>query len=202
MLTYLLWIEGLGWKGVGAFVVLYVLACILFLPGSFLTLGAGVLFGVTKGVVVISISSTLGATVAFLIGRYLARNWVARQIEKKPFFRAVDEAILKEGWKIVLLARLSPLFPFNFLNYALGLTQVRVKEYVLASWVGMLPGTLLYVYLGSLAGNLAVLGRDNRQKTTGEWIFYGVGLLATGVVTLYVTRLSKRALAQKISKGE
>ncbi|MEK7841809.1 MAG: TVP38/TMEM64 family protein [Deltaproteobacteria bacterium] len=200
----LAWIENLGWIGIGAYILIYIAACVFLIPGSVLTLGAGVVFGVVKGSVIVSIASTLGATIAFLTGRYIARSWVVRQIEKRPFFRAIDEAISAEGWKIVLLTRLSPVFPFSLMNYALGLTPVKLKDYVLASWIGMLPGTVMYVYIGSLAGSLASLGgaADGRQRSTGEWALYGMGLLATLIVTVYVTRIAKRALSQKITKEE
>lgn len=195
----LTWIDHLGWWGVAAFIFLYVAACLFLIPGSLLTLGAGFVYGVVKGAIIVSAASTLGATLAFLAGRTLARHWVTRQIEGRPFFRAMDEAMAREGWKIVLLTRLSPVFPFNLLNYTLGLTQIQVKSFILTSWIGMLPGTVMYVYLGSLAGSLASLGSEGRTRTTGEWILYGVGLVATVVVTVYVTRMARQALSQKIA---
>jgi len=200
----LAWIENLGWIGIVAYILIYIAACVFLLPGSVLTLGAGVVFGVVKGSVIVSIASTLGATIAFLTGRYIARSWVVRQIEKRPFFQAIDEAISAEGWKIVLLTRLSPIFPFSLMNYALGLTRVKIKDYVLASWIGMLPGTVMYVYIGSLAGSLASIGgsADGWQRSTVEWVLYGIGLLATLIITVYVTRIAKRALSQKITKEE
>jgi uncharacterized membrane protein YdjX (TVP38/TMEM64 family) len=188
---------------VGVFVLLYVVACVLFLPGSVLTLGAGVIFGVVKGSVIVSVASTLGATVAFLVGRYLARGWVSGKIEGNARFEAIDRAIGREGWRIVGLTRLSPIFPFNLLNYAFGLTRVRLDHYMVASWVGMMPGTVMYVYLGSLAGSLATLGSGagGSTHTPAQWAFYGVGLLATVAVTVYVTRIARRALAEKM-QGE
>ena len=149
----LAWIEGLGAWGPIAFIFLYILATVLFLPGSILTLGAGVLFGVVWGSVCVSIASTVGATAAFLIGRYLVRDWVAKKIEGNETFQAIDEAVADGGWRIVGLTRLSPIFPFNMLNYAFGLTQVSLRDYFFASWIGMMPGTVMYVYLGSLAGS-------------------------------------------------
>jgi uncharacterized membrane protein YdjX (TVP38/TMEM64 family) len=124
---------------------------------------------------------------------------VAKGITGKEKFKAVDEAVAREGWKIVLLTRLSPVFPFNLLNYAFGLTQVSVKHYFFASWLGMIPGTIMYVYIGSLAGDLASLAAGGRTKTLGEWILYWVGLLATILVTVFVTCLAKRALAMRMS---
>jgi pyruvate/2-oxoglutarate dehydrogenase complex dihydrolipoamide dehydrogenase (E3) component/uncharacterized membrane protein YdjX (TVP38/TMEM64 family) len=184
----------LGPWGPVLFIGLYIIATVLFVPGLVLTLGAGAAFGVVLGSVFVSISSTLGATAAFLVGRYLARDAIARKIEKSEKFAAIDRAVADEGWKIVLLTRLSPLFPFTLLNYGFGLTRVRLGHYVLASWIGMMPGTVMYVYLGSLVN----VGTGHRQRTTGEWILYGVGLLATAVVTVFVTRLAREALAQKI----
>ena len=168
----------------------------LFIPGSVLTLGAGAIFGVVWGSVYVSISSTLAATCAFLVGRYLARDAIERKIKGNKRFDAIDKAVAGEGWKIVGLTRLSPVFPFTLLNYAFGLTQVKLRDYMLASWIGMMPGTIMYVYLGSLAQ--AATGE--RERTTGEWVLYGVGLLATVVVTVFVTRVAKKALAKKITQ--
>jgi len=188
------WIGKLGPWGPVIFVGLYVVATVLFVPGSVLTLGAGAAFGVALGSVCVSISATLGATAAFLVGRYLARDAIARKIEKHEKFATIDRAVADEGWKIVLLTRLSPIFPFTLLNYAFGLTRVKLSHYVLASWLGMIPGTVMYVYLGSLVN----VGAGHRQRTTGEWVLYGVGLLASVTVTVFVTRLARRALAKKI----
>lgn len=200
----LAWVEQLGWLGVGVFTAIYILACVLFLPGSILTLGAGVVFGVVKGSIIVSVASTLGATVAFLVGRYLARGWVSGKIEGNAKFKAIDDAIGREGWRIVGLTRLSPVFPFNLLNYAFGLTRVSLGQYVPASWIGMMPGTVMYVYLGSLAGSLATLGSgtDSQARTPAQWALYAVGLLATVAVTVYVTRIARRALNQKIETGD
>ncbi|MCH7916734.1 MAG: TVP38/TMEM64 family protein [Planctomycetes bacterium] len=193
------WISGLGPTGPLVFVLLYILACVLLLPGSLLTLGAGVVFGVIEGSVVVSVGSTLGATCAFLVGRYLARDWVGAKIAGNDKFKAIDEAVAVEGWKIVGLTRLSPIFPFNLLNYAFGLTQVKLKHYLIASWLGMMPGTIMYVYIGSLAGDLASLGSGERTRSTGEWILYGIGLAATVVVAVFVTRIAKKALDTRVA---
>ena len=190
------WIGKLGPWGPIIFIGIYVVATVFFIPGSVLTLGAGAVFGVVLGSVYVSISATLGATAAFLVGRYLARDAIARKIEKNEKFTTIDRAVAAEGWKIVFLTRLSPVFPFTLLNYAFGLTKVRLSHYVVASWIGMIPGTVMYVYLGSLVK----VSAGQRQRTTGEWLLYGVGLLATIVVTVFVTRIAKRALAKKISE--
>src|SRR5467141_3001960 len=192
------WIGKLGPWGPVIFIALYIVATVFFIPGSVLTLGAGAVFGVVLGSVYVSISATLGATAAFLVGRYLARDAIARKIAKNEKFATIDRAVADEGWKIVLLTRLSPVFPFTLLNYAFGLTRVKLSHYVLASWLGMIPGTVMYVYLGSLVN----LGAGHRQRTTGEWILYGVGLLATVTVTVFVTRLARSALGKKIGSKE
>ncbi len=195
----LTWISGLGPTGPLVFALLYITACVLMLPGSILTLGAGAVFGVVSGSVLVSVASTLGATCAFLVGRYLARDWVGTKIAGNDKFKAIDEAVALEGWKIVGLTRLSPVFPFNLLNYAFGLTQVKLKHYFIASWLGMMPGTIMYVYIGSLAGDLASLGTGERIRSPGEWVLYGIGLAATIVVTVFVTRIAKKALDNRIA---
>ncbi|EAW39060.1 TVP38/TMEM64 family protein [Lyngbya sp. PCC 8106] len=196
------WIANLGYWGPVAFIVVYILATVLFLPGSILTLGGGAIFGVFSGSIYVSIGSVAGATCAFLVGRYLARGWVAKKIAGNQKFKAIDEAVAREGWKIVGLTRLSPIFPFNLLNYSFGLTKVSLRDYVVASWIGMIPGTIMYVYIGSLAGELATLALEERSKTTGEWILYGVGLVATVAVTVYVTKIARQALNEKISEKQ
>jgi uncharacterized membrane protein YdjX (TVP38/TMEM64 family) len=198
--TALQWIESLGVWGPVMFIMIYILATVLFVPGSLLTLGAGAIFGALWGSVFVSIAATLGATAAFLVGRYFARNWVAKQIESNEKFKAIDRAVATEGWKIVGLTRLSPIFPFNLLNYAFGITQVSLRDYFFASWIGMMPGTVMYVYIGSLFGSIAAIasGMQGRTRTPAEWTLYGVGLVATIVVTIYVTRIAKKALETKI----
>jgi uncharacterized membrane protein YdjX (TVP38/TMEM64 family) len=192
------WIRGQGVAGIAIFVGLYIAATVLFVPGSILTLGAGLIWGVLYGSIYVSVASTLGATAAFLVGRYFARDWIAGKVEKSPRFSAIDDAVGREGWKIVGLTRLSPVFPFNMLNYAYGLTKVTLTHYFFASWIGMMPGTVMYVYTGSLAGDLATLGAEERARTTGEWVLYGVGLAATIAVTVFVTRLARKALNRRI----
>ena len=189
------WVGQLGPWGAVIFIAIYVVATVLFVPGSVLTLGAGAVFGVVWGSIYVSIAATLGATCAFLVGRYLARDAIARKIEGNERFAAIDRAVANEGWKIVGLTRLSPVFPFTLLNYAFGITRVKLGHYVLASWIGMMPGTVMYVYLGSLAKAAS----GERTRTTGEWMLYGVGLLATVVVTIFVTRIARQALAKKIT---
>ncbi|BDS08362.1 hypothetical protein NT6N_34020 [Oceaniferula spumae] len=180
------------------FMGFYIAATVLFIPGSILTLAAGFLFGVGWGTLYVSIASIIGAALSFLIGRYVARDWISKKIESKPKFAAIDEAIGEEGSKIVFLLRLSPVFPFTLLNYGLGITKVPFWKYVGASWLGMLPGTLLYVYIGSLFKSLAQIAGGDREKTPTEWAFYGVGLLATIIVTVYITKVAKKAINDRV----
>ena len=195
------WFRSLGPGGTAAFVGAYVLACVLFLPASPLTLGAGALFGVPLGFALVSLASTLAASVSFLLGRFVARDWIARKAAGNAKFGAIDSAIGREGWKIVVLLRLSPLIPFSLLNYGLGVTRVKFRDYLLASWLGMMPGTLLYVWLGALAGDAAKLAGGQHRRTPLEWTLYGVGLLATVAVTVQVTRLARRALSERLKSA-
>jgi uncharacterized membrane protein YdjX (TVP38/TMEM64 family) len=193
------WIDSLGSVGAIAFIALYIIATVAFLPGSIITLGAGIVFGVVLGSVYVFIGATLGASAAFLVGRYLARAWVSKKIAGNDKFRAIDEAVGKEGFKIVLLTRLSPIFPFNLLNYAFGVTKVSLKDYFLGS-VGMIPGTIMYVYIGSLAGSLARIGTEGQPtNSTVQWAIRIIGFIATVVVTVYVTRIARKALEKKVS---
>ena len=205
------WIDSLSAAGamsgdkllrIYAFIAIYILATVAFIPGSILTFGSGVLFGVVWGSLYVFISATLGATIAFLVGRYLARGWVAKKIEGNHKFRAIDQAVGKEGLKIVLLTRLSPMFPFNLLNYAFGITGVSLQDYVIGS-VGMIPGTVMYVYMGSLASNLATIGTASQPTNPGvQWAIRIIGFIATVAVTLYVTKVARKALEEEVLEPE
>jgi uncharacterized membrane protein YdjX (TVP38/TMEM64 family) len=196
------WINNQGAVGGIAFMLLYIVATVAFLPGSILTLGAGVVFDVFLGSVYVFIGATIGAIAAFLVGRYIARGWVAKKIAGNEKFAAVDKAVGREGLKIVLLTRLSPVFPFNLLNYAYGVTGVSLKDYVLGT-IGILPGTIMYVYLGSLAGNIATIGTGEQPSNpTVVWAIRIIGFIATVAVTLYVTKVAKKALNESTSISE
>jgi uncharacterized membrane protein YdjX (TVP38/TMEM64 family) len=193
----LIWAEGLGaWKPI-AFIAIYNVATVLFIPGIVLTMSGGVLFGVGWGSVYVAIAAILGATWAFAIGRYLFRDLFDRLIQGHPKFEAIDKAVAADGFKVVLLTRLSPVLPFNLLNYAFGLTQVSLKDYILGS-LGIIPGTVMYVYLGASIGDLAMLGRSDlvtSPATSGiQWTIRGVGFVATVAMTVYLSRLAQKAL--------
>ncbi|WP_427159003.1 TVP38/TMEM64 family protein [Aliinostoc sp. HNIBRCY26] len=199
-------VNSLGVWGAIAYIIIYNLATLLFIPGSLLTLKAGCLFGVVWGSIYVLIAALMGATLAFIIGRYCSRDWVARLLEKYPKFKAIDQAVAQEGWKIVLLTRLSPIFPFNLLNYAFGVTQISLKDYILGS-LGILPGTVMYVYIGSLATDLATLDNTHQQVTPEakmlQLSMQIIGLIATVGVTIYVTKIAQKALAKSmVMEGE
>ena len=188
------WASGTGTPGLVGFALIYVVAAVLFLPGSVLTLLAGTLFGLARGTLAVSAGATLGAAASFLIARHLARDRVARWASENPRYASLDAAVGREGWKIVFLTRLSPIFPYNLLNYLFGLTKVGFWPYLLASWVGMLPGTFLYVYLGFAGRTLATTASDPGVGNVWEAIFWGVGFAATALLTYYIARLARRAL--------
>ncbi len=176
------------------FGLIYAVAVVFFIPGSLLTLAGGAVFGLVEGTIVISLSATTGAAMAFLIARYLARERVRSRVQKSPRLAAVDKAIGEQGWKIVALLRLSPAVPFTLQNYLYGVTAIRFWPCVLTSWIAMLPGTFMYVYVGSL-GSAAATGRYTSWQ---EWLARGVGLVATIILTLYITRLARHAMQEKI----
>lgn len=192
------WVESLGVWGPVIFALGYAAATVAFVPGSILTMAAGAIFGLAEGTLVVFLGATLGTILAFLIARYLARSAIEARLEDNPRFAAIDRAVAKSGLKIVFLLRLSPAFPYNLLNYALGLTSVRLRDYALASF-GMIPGTFLYVYYGKVLGSLAAItGGAEVEGGIERWIFLGVGLAATVAVTAIVTRIARRALKEEV----
>ena len=186
---FLAWVEGLGAWAPVIFILGYAVATVAFIPGSALTLAAGATFGLGEGALYAFTGALLGCNVAFLIARYAARSWVEGKLEGKPRFRTIDRAVGRDGGKIVALLRLSPLFPFVLLNYALGLTNVKFSHYFWASFA-MIPGTFLYVYYGAVGRAVATAD----ERTAWDWVFLVVGLVATIAVTALITRKATRAL--------
>jgi uncharacterized membrane protein YdjX (TVP38/TMEM64 family) len=191
------WIKDLGFWGPIVFGLIYAAAVVLVVPASTLTLIAGGIFGFWIALVMVSLSSTTGAALAFLISRYLARDRIVRMMTDSPRLHAIDQAINEGGWKIVALLRLSPAIPFNLQNYLYGVTGIPFWTCVLTSWVAMLPGTFLYVYLGYAAKVSVEVSAGQQGKSPGEWAFLAVGLVATVVVTVYVTYLARKALRRQ-----
>ncbi len=187
-------VADLGFVGMVIFALVYAAATVLMIPGSLLTLAGGAVFGLVPGFFTVWNGATLGAALAFLVSRFLARKRVEAWIQGKPSFSVIDKAVAKEGWKIVFLTRLSPVFPFNFQNYAYGLTSVSFWHYVLASWTGMIPGSFLYVYFGTLGRSGLEAASGAASEQTLRLVLQVVGLLATLAVTVLITRTAKRAL--------
>lgn len=194
------WARSAGSTGIVAFAGAYIVAPVLMLPAWPLTLAAGFIYGPLLGLLIVSPASVAGATCAFLVGRGLLRSRLERRLAGDVRFGALDRAIGTEGLRIVLLLRLSPLFPFNLINYALGVTGVRLRDFALASFVGMLPITAMYTYLGSLLTSASHL-LSGRQLPAGGWsqTFYWTGFAATVVVTISIARLARRALAEVLA---
>jgi uncharacterized membrane protein YdjX (TVP38/TMEM64 family) len=186
------WVQQLGPPGVIVFIVVYALATVLFLPGWIFTVSAGLIYGIAGGTLVALAGAITGATLAFLVARYLLRQHIEEFAKKNPRFQAIDAAIGKNGWKIVGLLRLSPLIPFNFSNYFYGITSISLGAYVAVSAVGIIPGTLLYAYLGAI-GQASISGGAS-QHSKWQYVLLGVGLMATVAVTILVSRIAKNAL--------
>jgi uncharacterized membrane protein YdjX (TVP38/TMEM64 family) len=198
---FVAWMQAAGMLGVLAYAAVYMTATVFVLPGSVLSAGAGLAYGPWLGVLLVSPVSVAAATLAFTLGRTVARGWVTRRMERDRRFRAIDAAVSQRGFQIVALLRLSPVFPFNVLNYALALTGVRLRDYVLGSFVGMLPGTFLYVYLGSLVRDVAELAAGTSGGAGTQYLQWA-GLAATVAVTVYITRVARRALRQELDRHD
>lgn len=200
---FLLWIEqDLGPWGPLALAVAYIPLTVLAVPASVLTLGGGYLFGLPVGFVADSIGATVGAGAAFLLGRTIGRSYVISKLKDYPQFRAVAIAIQRSGFKIVLLLRLVPLLPFNMLNYLLSVTPVPVWEYMLASWLGMMPITLALVYIGTTLKDLSDVTHGWHEFSTSRWIFIGLGLVISVILMVCVTKVAKAALEKALAENE
>jgi uncharacterized membrane protein YdjX (TVP38/TMEM64 family) len=186
----------LGWLAAMLFVLIYIVACVLMMPGSVLTLGAGAVFGVWIALPLTLAGATLGACAAFLVGRFIARDWISHRLAGKPKLAAIDRAVGDKGFTIVFLTRLSPIFPFNVQNYAYSLTRISFWKYALATLLGMIPGALMYVYIGSVFGQAA-----RGEKTAGQWTLYAIGLVASVIAAIVIARIARNALA-RVEEGQ
>lgn len=195
------WMEGLGALGAVAFVLAYVVVTVALVPASLLTLAAGAVYGLARGIPLVLAGATLGATAAFLLSRYALRDAVERRLARRPRLAAVMDAVSRDGRRIAFLLRLSPAVPFGLLNYALGATRLRLADFVVAL-AGIVPGTALYVYYGTVAGSLAEAAGGER-RSAADWVLLGAGLAATLLATLLVGRAARRALADaRVTDGE
>jgi uncharacterized membrane protein YdjX (TVP38/TMEM64 family) len=191
-------IQASGWIGYLMFVALYAVCCIFFLPASFLTLAAGAVYGFWIGTVLVLAGNGLGSLLCLLVTRYLFRDWAARHFKKRPKLKAVVDAVQHDGWKIILLTRLSPVMPFSLINYALGLTKLSAWRFLLATEVGSMPAIAVYVYLGTLMGNLAKVRTGMHSDGPMHWVLQGTGLLVTIAVTFYIAHLSSKSLKKRM----
>jgi uncharacterized membrane protein YdjX (TVP38/TMEM64 family) len=195
-------VQSAGWVGWLIFIAVYAAACLLFIPGSILTLAAGAVYGFWAGTLLVLIGNGLGALSSLLITRYLLRDWAKKQFDKHPRLRAVEDAVGTDGWTIVCLTRLSPVMPFSLINYALGLTKISATKFFLATEAGAIPSTCVYVYFGTLIGSLAKIGPDLHAHRGLEWIVQGGGFLFTVGATVYVTWVASRALKKRIKSDQ
>jgi uncharacterized membrane protein YdjX (TVP38/TMEM64 family) len=205
LLTHLqpiwLWLNTLATHDLLTFIIVFNVATLVGIPASLLAMRVGYVFGAGWGTWYVLIAAIVGAIVTFVIGRYLAKDWVQRKIQHNLWFKVIDRAVAEKGWKIVLLTRLSPIFPFNLTNYAFGVTQISLKSYALGS-IGILPGTFLYTYIGSLTNDLATINLStssaNFSIQSVQWTMRIVGLAATVFILLYTNRLAKKSLNQHL----
>jgi uncharacterized membrane protein YdjX (TVP38/TMEM64 family) len=200
--SFVAWVESLGPLGPIAFIAGYAIAVMILVPASILTLLGGALFGIVRGTAFVLVGATIGAVAAFLVSRHVARNALRRRFAEDARFHEIDRAVAREGRKIVFLLRLSPAIPFSMMNYALGLTSIRLVDFATAS-LAMLPVTIMWVYYGRLIGDVAkLLSGQAIAHGLGYWIFLVVGLIATILVTVIITRIARSALADSTTKGE
>ena len=188
-------VQGLGPWAPLWFILIYAFGCLVMFPGIILLLSGGVLFGVVKGTLCAATGATIGAFIAFLASRHWLREWVEKKWGSSPRFIALDQAVAREGWKIVGLIRLSPVFPFTPMNLLFGLTRIPLLQFVLVTWISVFPLTVIFVYAGTLIGDLAQITTRPVQTGNLKWVLAGIGLISTVVVTILVTRIARRALA-------
>lgn len=198
VLQLLQWLETQGLVALLWFVLIMALVVVLLLPGVLFTTGAGFVFGVVEGTVAVVLGTTLGAALAFLLARYFVGESVRRYVMSKPWLSVINRGLGSKGFRVVLLTRLVPFFPGKLSNYVFGLSEVSLRDYVLASLLGFIPFSLHNVYLGSIAADIATLGNRNTERTPLEWTFYGVGFVVSIAIVLYLNRLASRLLAQEL----
>ena len=187
----MLWIQHSGWIGWIWFIILYTLSCVLFLPGSVLSFGAGAVYGFWSGTLLVSLGSVTGALANFVSTRYLLRGWMARKFAGSRKFQALDHAAATDGWKLVMLTRISPILPHSLVSCAFGLSRISLLRYLLASWIGFLPISAAYAYGGAVIGKAAQGGLHQGPL---KWIAYAVELAVTVLITIWITRIAHNAL--------
>lgn len=205
VLQLLEWLDTQGAWGPLLFILIMMLVVVLVLPGVLFTTGAGFVFGVVEGTLYVVLGTTLGAALAFLVARHLFGARATRFVLAHARLKLVGEELAPQGWKIVLLTRLVPFFPFKLSNYFFGLTRFSLRGFVFGTFVGIIPFSLHNVYLGSIAADIATLGARSAERTPLQWALYGAGFLATIALLVYLNRLARRALAkytQAVEEGD
>lgn len=195
VMALLSWIDEQGRYGPLLFILVMALIVVLLLPGIVFTTGAGFAFGVIEGSIVVVLGTTVGAIGAFLLARYglgaRADTWVERHARLK----AMSNRFATDGWKIVLLTRLVPFFPFKLSNYVFGMTHISLRGFTVGTLIGEIPLSVHSVYLGSLAADLATLGQRPVERTPWEWAVYGAGLVLVTLSVIYLGLWARQALA-------
>ena len=196
----LIWLKSLGTWGAIAFIIVYTFATLICVPGSILALGGGALFGAVWGAILVFIGGFIGAMSAFSLSRYFLKDWVKRQLSKRLYLQAINQAIAGEGWKFAFLLHLSPIIPFNILNYALGVSKLAFQDYTIATAIGIFPGVILYTFLGSTIGDLTMIMMDMPHESHSkiQWIFTIAGLLITALLAIYLGRVANQNIKQKL----
>jgi len=201
VLRLLDWLDAQGIWGPLLFIAVMMLVVVFLLPGVMFTTGAGFVFGLVEGTVCVVVGTSLGATLAFLTARYLFGDRASQFVLRHARLRLVTEELTPRGWKIVLLTRLVPFFPFKLSNYFFGLTQFSLRGFVGGTFVGIIPFSLHNVYLGSIAADISLKGARNADRSPVEWGLYVAGFLVTVGLVIYLNRLARRALARYTEEG-
>lgn len=195
------WVDAQGLWAPLLFIAIMAAVVVLLLPGIFFTMGAGFVFGVVQGTLYVIAGTTLGATLSFLVGRHLLGAQAARYLLTSPRLSLIGSAFTRQGWKVVLLTRLIPFFPFKLSNYFFGMTRFSLPDFIVGTVLGIVPFSLNNVYLGSIAADIATLGLREAERTPVEWAVYGLGFVAAMASLLYFNRLARTALAGYVAKS-
>ncbi|WP_233998955.1 TVP38/TMEM64 family protein [Microbulbifer pacificus] len=195
------WMDTLGWQAGIWFALVIAVAIVFLFPGVIFTMGAGFVFGVIKGTIYVVLGTTLGAAMAFLIARYLFGQRTSAWVMSKIKPDNLGEIVRDEGWRMIMLTRMVPLFPFKLTNYFFGLTPLKFRDFVIGTFIGVIPITVNNVYVGSIAADLASIGSERAERTTTEWTLYGIGFALAVVAIIGLTRMARRALRKKIDEG-
>ncbi len=196
------WLDSIGMWGPVLFMLIYMLIVVFVLPGILFTMGAGFLFGVVKGSLYVVLANTLGATIAFLIARHFLWKKASQYLLRQPKLKALNDEFMPKGWKIVLITRMMPFFPFKLSNYFFGLTRISLKGFVIGHMIGCWPLTINIVYVGSMAADLATLGTpEAAARSPFEWFVYGVGFVLAAASGIYLAWRAKQVLDRQPSSS-